>query len=236
MNYKRYDCTITNVKQMLDEYGVAVIPNVLTQQECEQSINEIWNDLSELTKNMDCPLKKNDTSTWKTLHELYPLHSMLIQYFGIGHAQSVWNVRQNKKIGKIFGKIHDCNKNELLTSFDGISLHLPPEVTKRGWYKNNNWLHTDQSHLKDDYCIQGMITLYDVNEHDASLMVLEKSHKYHSDFFLDFDKKIKSDWYKLTENEFHYFLDKGCMPWCVMATKGSLILWNSKTIHQGIEA
>lgn len=56
---------------------------------------------------------------------------MLIQYFGVGHLQNIWNIRQTEKIGDVFGKIHNCNKNNLLVSYDGMSLHLPPEITKR---------------------------------------------------------------------------------------------------------
>ena len=34
MEYKEYYTTIDNVNNYLDEYGVAVIPNVLTENEC----------------------------------------------------------------------------------------------------------------------------------------------------------------------------------------------------------
>ena len=87
-----------------------------------------------------------------------------------------------------------------------------------------------------------MVTLYDVNENDATLSVLEGSYKYHNDFFNKKKEKenitIKSDWYKLDEskNESQYFINKGCKQKCVLASKGSLILWNSKTFHQGTEA
>jgi hypothetical protein len=237
MNYKNYNCTLKNLKKTLDTYGVAVIPDILTNEECDQHINSLWKELGELTSNMDLPLKMNDKKTWKTLYELYPLHSMLIQHFGIGHLQTSWNVRQNKKISKVFSQIHKTKQNELLVSFDGISLHLPPEDTKKGWYRGTQWFHTDQSPLHTELCIQGMITLYDVNDNDATLAILEGSHKHHEAFFKTKQPSIKSDWYKLNKdfNELQYFVNKGCNPYCVKATKGSLILWNSKTFHQGIE-
>lgn len=237
MNYKTYNCTTQNLMQTLNMYGVAVIPNVLTGEECDSDIKSLWKELGELTSDMSLPLKMNDKKTWKTLYELYPLHSMLIQHFGIGHLQTSWNIRQNKKISKIFAQIHKCKQNELLVSFDGLSLHLPPEDTKKGWYRGSKWYHTDQSPEHNELCIQGMITLYDVNENDATLSVLEGSHKYHDSFFKTKTGNFKSDWYKLNKdlNETEYFENKGCKPVCIKATKGSLILWNSKTFHQGIE-
>lgn len=235
--YKNYNCTLKNLMQTLDTYGVAVIPNILSEKECENNIKLLWKELEELTQNMNQPLKQNDTKTWKTLYELYPIHSMLIQYFGIGHLQTSWNIRQNKSISKIFSHIHKSKQDELLVSFDGLSLHLPPEETKRGWYRGNNWYHTDQSTKNTELCIQGMVTLYDINENDATLSILEGSHKYHEDFFKSKQLSIKDDWYKLNKetDEINYFIDKGCKPFCVKATKGSLILWNSKTFHQGTE-
>jgi hypothetical protein len=237
MNYKNYNCTTKNLTQTLNTYGVAVIPNILNNKECEENIKSLWKELNILTSNMDFPLKMNDKNTWKTLYELYPLHSMLIQHFGIGHLQTSWNIRQNKKISKIFSQIHKSKQDELLVSFDGLSLHLPPEDTKKGWYRGTQWFHTDQSSEHNELCIQGMITLYDVNDNDATLAILEGSHKYHKSFFQSKNDIVKEDWYKLNkdQNEMQYFLNKGCQPFCIKATKGSLILWNSKTFHQGIE-
>ena len=56
---------------------------------------------------------------------------MLLQHWKVGHSQFIWNLRQNPKIVNIFAKIWDCKQDELLTSFDGASFHLPSEITKR---------------------------------------------------------------------------------------------------------
>jgi len=39
-------------------------------------------------------------------------------------------VRQNPKVVNVFQKL--WNKEEVLTSFDGASIHLPPEKTNKG--------------------------------------------------------------------------------------------------------
>ena len=101
---------------------------------------------------------------------LFGLHSMLIQHWGIGHSQFNWDLRQNPKVVDIFSKIWDVNKYNLVTSFDGASIHFPHEITNVGFYRGNDWFHCDQSFQRNNAeCIQSWLTAYDVNEGDATL-------------------------------------------------------------------
>lgn len=159
--YKNYDTTLTSVKKQLETYGVAVIPNVLNATEIKAMQDGMWDILETLTSKLDTPVKRTDKKTWKSYYELLPLHAMLLQHYKVGHHQSIWDIRQNPKVCKVFAKIWGVKEDELLTSFDGCAIHLPPEVTGRGWYKNNSWLHTDQSYCRNDLeCIQGFVTAF----------------------------------------------------------------------------
>lgn len=230
MIYKSYITNLENLNNTLDQYGVAVIPNIITDEECEQYKKNIWDSIHSIYN----PFLLEDETSWKSFYNLLPLHSMLIQHYGVGHIQGVWDIRSHRSVQNVFSKIHDTT--ELLSSFDGISIALPPEKTGRGWYRGNDWLHTDQSPKNKTFCIQGLVNLYDVNEYDATLTILEGSHKYHEQFFKDFGKsEYKDDWYKLEIDEKTKLLEK-FPQYCVLAPKGSIILWNSKTFHQGIEA
>lgn len=235
--YKTYYSSLENVMETLDKYGVAVIPDVLTKEECESYKNMAWDEFKTLTSSMPKPLDKDDVTTYSTLYDLAPLHSMLIQYFGVGHMQWTWNVRQNPKVVNVFSKIWNVKPEDLLVSFDGVSLHLPPEVTKRGWYKDNVWLHTDQSSKKEGrHCIQGMVNMYPVNTGDATLCILEGSHKLHKDFFEVFELESDGDWYKLkNQEEIDFFKDSECEFHRVKCNEGDLVLWDSRTFHQGAE-
>jgi len=234
--YKNYDVTLANVKRQLNTYGVAVIPNVLNQTEINKMQNDMWDILETLTSKLDKPVKRDDNKTWKSFYELLPLHSMLLQHYKVGHHQSTWDVRQNPNVVNVFSKIWKTKPEDLLTSFDGCSIHLPPEITGRGWYRGNSWLHTDQSYTRNNLeCIQGFVTAFNINEGDASLTVLEKSHKFHKEFAEKFKITEKDDWYKLNDAEMKFYTDKGCARTCVKATAGSLILWDSRTIHCGQE-
>jgi len=244
MNQYECDKYVTNItnaenlKQTLETFGVAIIPSVLTPTECVNMQNGMWNYLEQITRKFDIPIKRNDEKTWKSFSKLYPLHSMLLQRWGIGHAQFIWDIRQNTKIVDIFAKLWNVDRTDLLVSFDGASFHFPPEKTKKGWFNGNNWLHTDQSYMRNDFeCIQSWVTAYDVNEGDATLTFLEGSQQYHADFAQKFGIKSVDDWIKLeNDDQYNFYVnEKKCARKSIKCPAGSIVLWDSRTIHMGQE-
>jgi ectoine hydroxylase-related dioxygenase (phytanoyl-CoA dioxygenase family) len=236
--YEKYVTDAQNLKQTIDTYGVAIIPNVIDQSECDKMINGMWNHLEHITKHFKVPINRNNEASWNSSSQLYFLHSMLNQHFGIGQSQFTWDLRQNPKIADIFATLWSVQKEDLLVSFDGASFHFPPEKLKKGWFRNNNWLHTDQSYTRNDFdCVQSWVTAYDVNEGDATLTFLENSHLYHKDFAKKFGITDKADWYKLKgtkEYEF-YITEKKCTRTSIKCPAGSMVFWDSRLIHMGQE-
>jgi ectoine hydroxylase-related dioxygenase (phytanoyl-CoA dioxygenase family) len=236
--YTKYICNTTDeINQSLDNYGVAIVPSVLDETECLNLFNSIFDDLVYLTKNTEYPIIKENTETWKNYRKLFPLRSMLIQHWKIGHLQSVWDVRQNPKIVDIFSNIYSQPRDKLLVSFDGVSFQFPPEAVYYGWNRNNTWFHTDQSYTRTDKeCIQSWITAKDVNIGDSTIAFLEGSHKYHQSFAETFRVTDKKDWYKLNAIQESFYKDThNCAEKRIYCPKGSLVLWDSRTIHCGSE-
>jgi len=235
--YEKYITNSDNLKETLQKYGVAIIPNVINDLECNNTVNGMWEYFEHITQKWDVQITKDNKDSWKQIYKLYPIHSMLIQHWNIGHMQSVWNIRQNKNIVDIFSTLWNCTNEELLVSFDGISFNLPPEVMKRGWNRNNTWYHTDQSFTRNDFeCVQSWVTANDVNVGDATLAFMEGSHLYHKDCKEHFNLTDKKDWNKLTREHEDFFLNKGCNYKKIYCPKGSLVLWDSRVIHCGAEA
>ena len=230
--YEKYITDNDNILDTLNKYGVAIIPNILNQQECNLIKQGMWNYLENITANLPVPIKKDKQRTWTSYKQLYPQHSMLLKHWSIGHAQFIWNLRTNYKIIEPFEKIWNVSKEDLLVSFDGASFHIPPEITGFGWAKKDkSWLHTDQSYLRNDFeCVQGWINAYDTNEGDATLVVLESSHKYHSDFAKEFEETSSDDWFLLNQEQIKWYTDK-CVKKMIKCPAGSLVLWDSRTIH-----
>ena len=97
--YEEYVVTSKDdLKEKLNKNGVAIVPNVLNEEECLKMRMGMWSDIEHITQQFDTPIKQDDESTWRSWYELYPKHSMLIQNFQFGHTQTVWDVRQNPKV------------------------------------------------------------------------------------------------------------------------------------------
>jgi hypothetical protein len=162
---------------------------------------------------------------------------MIIQHFGVGPCQAAWDVRQNEKVVNIFSTLWNCTPDNMLVSFDGLSFHVPPEIIRRGYNRGNTWYHTDQSFTRNNFeCIQGWVTGLDVDKGDATLTFMEKSHKFHDKCAERFAITDTSNWYKLSREHEEFYLENGCRYGRIKCPKGSLVLWDSRTIHCGVES
>lgn len=235
LKYQQYFCSSETLNKTIQQYGVAVIPNVLNSDEIKQSRQEMWEYLGHLTQKFDQPITEYNQNSWVNYYHLCPLQDMLLQYWKVGHSQWVWNLRQHPQIIKIFSHFWQCLPEDLLVSFDAVSIHFPPEITQIGQFQQdaNNWYHVDQSSEKVGFhCLQSYINLYDTQEGDCTLSFLEGSHLYHQDFFQHYQKKVTKDWYQFSSEELTFF--SHCPEKAVLSPAGSLVLWDSRLVHQGI--
>ena len=234
--FEKYVCTVDNVKTMLENYGVAIIPSILDPQECKDMVDGFWSFLEHVTSQMQVPIDRNNEKSWSTFYDLYLLHGMLMQHWQVGHAQFVWNLRQNRKLVEVFAHIWNITPEELSVSFDGAAFSMPSEVTNRGYYRGNKWFHTDQSLTNSKFVsVQSWVTGLEVRPGDATLTFLEGSNKLHAEFGKEFNKTDRDDWYKLTETETEWFENRGCKAMNIVCPAGSLVLWDSRTMHAGKE-
>ena len=58
--FNKYCTDSENLKKTLDNYGVAIIPSILNDIECNQMQNGAWSYLEHITQNMGNPIKKNN--------------------------------------------------------------------------------------------------------------------------------------------------------------------------------
>jgi hypothetical protein len=233
---QKYNTDKEHLNETLNMYGVAVIPSVFSYQECDDLLNKMWTFFEHITQNFEQPIDRINQDSFKQLFKLYPLHAMLIQRFGIGHAQFAWDARQNPKAVEIFAHFWKCKPEELLVSFDGSSFHLPPEITKRGWNLNNTWYHADQSYTRNNFeCVQSFVTYNPINVGDGTLAFMEGSNRFHKKVSEKFELSDKADWYKINKDIEEYYLSVGCEYKKISCPKGSIVFWDSRTIHCGVE-
>lgn len=238
----------------LEELGYCVIPQLLSASETELLYQRVWHEFIE----MAWPAcRMDDRSNWK---EEFPMHNKLGIFAGpAGQTQVMWDLRQDPRIVDVFAKI--WNTNDLIVSMDGLSFMCPseiregnfepwPHVDQRILQPHDNIAHGNcpsisfisESVLKTQpYTIQGQFLFEESFEGDAGFYCIPKSHLRFPEFAPEleaFDILGISNRYK-RENEylkdfFSHNTDESGEPYCmkhITAPRGSLILWDSRTVH-----
>ena len=79
------------------------------------------------TSGLRIPVKRDEPDTYNSLFDLNLNHGGLIQHHQWGHAQYVWDVRQNPKVAEVYNKLYG---DDLLVSFDGVNVFWKCNVRK----------------------------------------------------------------------------------------------------------
>lgn len=236
-NYEgpKYYTTSDKVKETIRKYGIAIVPDLLDSDEIEAIKDGSWEYLETVTQKFNNPIRRADKTTWGSIKGLYPINGMQLTRWKIGHAQYIWDLRQNPKILDVFCNIWNKEPEELLVSFDGASIGMPPEATTIKYEKKLPPLHCDQRYSKNTFeSVQSWINGYETRPGDATLAFYEGSHKFHKDFAEKFGHEgDDKDFYTLTKEENDYYIDRCGIHKSVMCPAGSLVLWDSRLIHCG---
>ncbi|CAF1600186.1 unnamed protein product [Rotaria sp. Silwood1] len=133
-----------------EKHGVVVIANVLTEQECERSVDDVWKFLQEMcNSNIDC----NKPETWNSNWPMFS-HMGILGNERWLYPQACDN-RQNPNIYKVFCTLF--GDHELITNVTRAGLMRPtkdvyfPSLNKtedrENWKTISNWLHLDMNPL-----------------------------------------------------------------------------------------
>ncbi|ELT89419.1 hypothetical protein CAPTEDRAFT_130395, partial [Capitella teleta] len=199
----------------LDENGVAVIPGVMSADQCDIHIAELHHWIDGFQGGFPDQF------------------SSIIHKYNIAHCPAAWSARLAAK--PVFAGLWGTEK--LLTSTDGIALAQPPELQGSGeFWKEGDYtgLHHDQG--RDRYglhCYQGALYLEDAEEDDYCFMVIEKSHQFHTEYFKRIPEHRKGEFRKLDKGSIDWFKQQGCRIRRVPCPKGGMIVWDSRTVHAG---
>lgn len=227
----------------LREHGYQVIDMpVLTHKECEDRISEFWDWLESLGRG----IKRNDPKTW--MRQAWPanIHG-IVQYPSAAHARPTWKIRSHHNVVNVFSQLWQTPPEQMQTSFDRVCIQRPTTRTM----PQKPWLHMDQgARLRGERCVQGFVTLKDMPATGGTLVVMPGSHRLHEEFFDAFPDRVSIDvtdeetgetkkktfsdnWVKFTQDELDWWKESGCEPVRISAKAGQLVLWDSRTVHQG---
>lgn len=248
------DQLLTPYLKDLEEQGYCVIPQLLSNSETEQLYQRVWHEFIEKAW-PNCTM--SDRSNWE---ESFPKHNKMGIFAGpAGQTQVMWDLRQDPRIVEIFARV--WNTNDLIVSMDGLSFMCPPEIREghfEPWphvdqfilRRGDNVAHNNnpslgfisESPLKTQpYTIQGQFLFQDSFDGDGGFYCIPKSHLR----FTEFAPRLETIMEEITINTERRkarteFLEGffGTDPSGnlintrhITAPRGSLILWDSRTIH-----
>ena len=204
------------IRADLDEYGYVAV-RVMDDIEAASVLHEFetW------IQNIDPRINLQEP-----IIELFPDNVLgIIKSYGIGQAEFMWKIRNNKRIKMLFSKLWDCNDEDLIVSFDGAC--YAPCFANSVKNKFNLWPHRDQ-HPDKNNCetFQGSLNLVDNNgANDGGFVVWPKTHTidnwtHYNGMGRNF-YEIKTPINGININNARR----------VVVPPGTFILWDSRTIH-----
>ncbi|CAN0394989.1 unnamed protein product [Ectocarpus fasciculatus] len=222
------------MQESLREHGFYITPQILPDRACDDMMDGIWSAIEHLTGVWDNPVRRDQPDSWRGFYELYPLKHCLIQQHGIGHAPVSWKIRQDPRVLALFAELWSMPPEDLLVSFDGLSLGLPPEKTRKGWHQGTDEPHVDQAPDNTEFKgYQSWITARDVDSADFTIMVLPGSHRVFEELVQGFGLTGKADWFKMAPEHMAFYESRGCIPMRLSVPKGCMVIWDSRLVHCG---
>lgn len=240
----------------LEEQGYCVIPALLSKPETERFYQRVWHEFIEKAW-PKCKL--GDRENWKEAFPIHNPYGIFAG--PAGQTQVMWDLRQDPRIVEVFAQIwntHDlivsmdglsfmCPPEIREGPFDPWP-HVDQTVMRRkdiGSHDNNPPVgFVSESPMKTKpFTIQGQFLFEDSSDGDGGFYCIPKSHFKFSEFAPKLEalsaleiprevrEKVRSeyllDFFRCEE-------DGSGKPYCmkhVTAPRGSLILWDSRTVH-----
>ncbi len=239
----------------LEELGYCVIPKVLSSSETKILYKRIWHEFIEKAW-PNCKL--DDRSNWE---EAFPMHNKMGIFAGpAGQTQAMWDLRQDPRIVTIFANIWNTNDlvvsmdglsfmcpPEIREGYIEPWPHVDQLILRR----QDDVTHSNkvpaefvsESLLKTKpFTIQGQFLFEDSLDGDGGFYCIPKSHLRFTEFAPELEIILATTPSKDRRNARHKFLleffdsrnDESGNSYCmkhIIAPRGSLILWDSRTVH-----
>lgn len=233
------------LRGILQQYGFAIVTDVYTPKQCDE-LENLWaqdlltcivppaNEQQKKAQEASAALnyiKANPVYHWPM--DKLPLGTKFASDLGLVHGRTPWEVRTNPNVRKVFGAIYGTL--DLCTGVDNVffdnRLNGESDEAQR---TTNLWPHADQNiHIPfgDHEVYQGVLYIFEANADTSTTVVWPGSHTAVYSSLMS-----AQDWSKRG----HFCpLQKARLPEFVTNARripvpaGALLLWSSKTVHQG---
>jgi len=247
IDYKHFADDILAASESLRTKGYAVIPAVLSQQECTDLLEETWRALSTISKGKLTKNRPYDSMKSNNL----PRHTRtMIESADINHMEPARKVRRHPKILAIFAALYGDMR--LVSSLQSVSLQFPGKDYSSTLTTNKGGRSELEEVYQDPYAydlsartgIQSYLTVLPqtgggikgerVSTGSPAVRFWENSHRIY--------RRVVSKQSRISPKLGTHILDRtqfnnirACYPTTMRLVKpdcpaGSLILWDTRTI------
>ncbi len=226
----------------LDTQGYTVIPGVVPRDDLDKCYRDFMTWLVTIT--MDKFIDK-EWSINEAYKELLDTHGIITYPRELSHTRFVNDIRGHENVEDVYRQFyqrgHEVNPaskpEPMMHSFDRINFQLSPSDKGKSYRALQPWWHVDQRSSEVDFkCIQGYVDINGSSDPSLGcLQVIAKSHLQFKDFAEKLEDKqwLKNDWRKFSLDELDFlFPDWVRHVVSVPSTRGSLVLWDSRLLHQ----
>lgn len=240
----------------LEDQGYCVIPHILSTSEAELLYQRVWHEFIEKAW-PNCRME--DRSNWVESFPMH--NKVGIFAGPAGQIQVMWDLRQDPRIVDVFAKIWNTNDLIVSMDGISFMCppeiregHIEswPHVDQAILRRQDNVAHNNnppedfvsESSLKTQpYTIQGQFLFEESLDGDGGFYCIPKSHHRFTEFAPQLEtisamEMPKEEKTKARNNFLREFfdshLDESGNSYCrkhISAPRGSLILWDSRTVH-----
>ena len=234
------DCA-SQLRTILDEFGFAVVTNVLSHQEVVQ-YEALW--AQDMLSIIDMPKAKqtcppkllaavqhDPINNWPT--DEVPLgrsKGAFASDYCLPHGKCPWAVRAHPNVRAVYENLFG---DDLVVSMDNMFFSNKDSKIPETEREDRLWGHADQSkHVVPSgkwECYQGVIYLWPATVDTSSTVVWPGSHKSVYEDLMKMST-FRGHFCMLPKAQQQLFAQKAGR---VAVPPGGLLLWSSRTVHQG---
>jgi len=215
------------IRDFLDEHGYVAVKAINTDEAAVYT-QRVWSWI----KTINPAISETDPSTWAKETSWPNQRDGVFQSYGIGQSELMWRIRCEPGVLAAFQAVWQTK--DLLCSFDGMGMF--PAAPNSPFVRDEVilWPHRDEGlHVKERRSVQGLVSLVDNRSaSDGGFVVYPGTHLI--DFSVDYPDGIGKDTYKIPGDDprmYHGRCPEGIL---VRVPAGTLIIWDSRTIHCNI--
>jgi len=233
--------------------GCALVTGVLTSEECAR-LEELWKEdlLSLIDEEQDLPagivevlgrVQKEGCGAWPAAWSALLGKKGCASQRGLPHGAFAWAARLHPNVRRVFAELFGVVAEELAVGLDVPFWKASDTIFRQD--TNPQWLHVDQNHATGltHMCAQGVLYVWPSTDDNASTTALWP--RSHTDTYtrLMRDPLASSRSNSVRLSQLHNLYEREDLAaQAVAGTRrvpcpaGSVLLWDSRTVHQGWEA